>query len=507
MNLLLPVFTSIAIVVSLGAAQTYSAKIIAATSTITDEQTLPIDFSSTGYSSTPPIVAAHSILADTPFQAAISVNIRQTSAYIFGNPAGCANTISSDLTVDQMLTNVQAALGNTYSLPKRRVLYVWNGPLSTYMDVTKDPYVYEYTFNEFEHPLTYRADPVVTIFLNNGFVVWLRSYGRKFRLTAIPMTSGVFNSAWSDYVTTYWRENGKPNDEFIYPVMKKLPCHWVIDASYVSNETLRRMFNLDWHVPDYLSAGRQYLAETCKEAYRISREKIGYPDASTMCGPLAWTITRDVNGFPYRIGSWSVNAGAFTGANPKWNGQPWGTFDPNTFTLMRTDSSMPGYDFEKYGNLYPGDLIYSYATLYVTPGYFDHIFLVAGIDENNTRLSITNMIRNAPYADCSIAEIPLYTSSNRENGVINHEWNGFGFGQTGTTGFDVFRWNWITYHINAQPIQYTVRWGDTLETIAFDWKVSPDSVTVINHLTLDAQLIPGQIIQLPNPEPSPNLRS
>jgi hypothetical protein len=71
-----------------------------------------------------------------------------------------------------------------------------------------------------------------------------------------------------------------------------------------------------------------------------------------------------------------------------------------------------------------------------------------------TRWTVSNMVRNSPYADCSIEEVPLYTPGDRENGVINHEWNGFGFGRTGTTGFDVFRWNWITYHIDgkADPI-------------------------------------------------------
>ena len=499
MKFLFPVFASLALFMSQGFTQLKNNAVISTTPTVAETQTLSVDVPvitstpETIVNSVPPLPTE--IVADVVF----TVNIQQTPAYAFGNPAGCAAIDSPDITSDQMLANVQSALGDTYTLAERRQLYIWNGPLGTYMDVTQDPYVYEFTFNSFQHPLTYRADPVVTTFLNNGFVVWLRSYGGNFRLTAIPMVADVLNSAWAEYVTAYWQVNGEPNDEYIYPVTKKLPCHWVIDAGYVTKETLQQMFNLDWQVPDYLNAGRQYLASTCEEANRVSQEKIGYWDASSMCGPLAWTIMRDANGFPYRIGSWTANAGAFTGANPRWNGQPWGTFDPDTFTLMHTDSSMPGYDFEKYGNLYPGDLIYSYATLYVTPGYFDHIFVVAGIDENNTRLSISNMVRNAPYDDCSIEEISLYTPGDREHGVINHEWNGFNFGQTGTTGFDVFRWNWITYHVNAQPIQYTIRWGDTLETVAFDWKISPESIAEANQLTMDTQLIPGQIITLPAP--------
>ena len=61
----------------------------------------------------------------------------------------------------------------------------------------------------------------------------------------------------------------------------------------------------------------------------------------------------------------------------------------------------------------------------------------------------------------------------------------------------VLRWKWITYHINGQPIQYVVRWGDTLETIAFDWKVSPQSILDVNQLQPNVQFTPGLIIRLP----------
>lgn len=422
-----------------------------------------------------------------------------TSLYPFANPAGCSSTQPEALTSEQLLANVQNAIGSEYNLAERRQLYIWNGGLGSMVNVTNDPFVFEFTFNEFQHPLTYRGDKVATIFMTQGFVVWFREYSDSFRLLAIPMTNGVLESSWAPYVTSYWQNNGVPNDEKIYPVMKKLPCHWVIDSGYVTNETISSMFNLDWHTPDYLSAGRQYLAGTCKEAYQVSQEKVGYWDATSMCGPLAWTIMRDVNGFPYRIGSWTKDAGTFTRVNPRWDGQPWGSFDPETFTLFHSNEYMPGYDFQSNGNLYTGDIVYSFATMYVTPGVFDHIFVVAGIDENNTRLAISNMVRNSPYTDCSIEEIALYTPGDRQNGVINYEWNGNGFGKTGTTGFDVFRWNWITYHNNGQAMGYTVRWGDTLETIAFDWKVSPEGIMSANGFASDVQLTPGQVISLPAP--------
>jgi len=433
-----------------------------------------------------------------PFADTVFVDLpQQAPLYPFANPAGCAMSQPASYTPEQMLANVQNAIGAEYDLAERRQLYVWNGEQNTMLNVMDDPFVYEFTFDEFQPPLTYRGDKIATIFLTQGFVVWFREYNDSFRLLAIPMVDGVLGSAWASYVNAYWQMNGIPNDEMIYPVMKKLPCHWVIDSGFVSNETVAGMFNLNWNIPDYLSAGRQYLAANCADAYRISQEKIGYWDASSMCGPLAWTILRDANSFPYRIGSWTNNASPFTGANPKWNGQPWGTFDPETFSLFHTDEPMQGYDFQTKGELYTGDIIYSYSTLYVTPGYFDHIFVVAGIDENSTRLTVSNIVRSIPKSDCMIEELALYTPGNFETGAINYEWNGTGSGRTGTNGFDIFRWNWITYHNNGQAMQYTVRWGDTFETIAFDWKVSPESLMEANQFAGDTQLTPGQVIILP----------
>jgi spore germination protein YaaH len=42
-----------------------------------------------------------------------------------------------------------------------------------------------------------------------------------------------------------------------------------------------------------------------------------------------------------------------------------------------------------------------------------------------------------------------------------------------------------------------VRYGDTLETIAFDWKISPAEIVNSNRISPDLQLVPGQTIILP----------
>lgn len=432
----------------------------------------------------------------TNFQPAL-----QTNSYAFGNPAGCADRDPGYLTKNEMLADVQLDLGAVINFSERQINYIWNAPQNTMMDITNDPYVFEFLVDEFVPPFTYKADAVATALLNHGFVVWFRSYGGQFRLLAIPMLPAVYEFAWGEYVQAYWEKNDMPTDDRIQPVMKKLPCHWVVDQGWVTNETLQNMFDLNWNIPDYLTAGRKFLASTCKEANEISQQEIGYWDASSMCGPLTWRIVKDANSFPYRIGNWYSSARLFTAANPRINGRPWLGFDPETYDLTSITDPMMGYDFASRGNLQPGDIIYSYATLYVAKdGRFDHIFLVAGLGENGSRLSISNMVQNFPYPDCFIREISLYTPGDLENGVINHEWNNSGFGRTGTTGFDVLRWKWATYHLEGKPIQYTVRRGDTLETVAFDWKVSPQMILESNQFTNDVQLTPGQVLYLPVPQ-------
>ena len=283
-----------------------------------------------------------------PFQQGGEVQIQllpevaAVSPYAFGNPAGCS-TSAPNLTSAEMLANVQAQLPEL-DLASRRMDYIWNGTLNTMMDVKKDSFVFEFSVNLYQSPFTYLADKTVTVFLENGFVVWFRDYGGQFRLTAIPMVSGVYGSNWSEYVKAYW-STGLPNDERIYPVMKKLPCHWMIDEGWVNNETVSAIFNLNWQIPDYVTDGRKYLASNCEEANRISQEQIGYWDAASMCGPLAWTLIKNANSFPYRIGSWYASAHIFEDANPKWNGRPWAGFDPETYDVIHTDTPMSSYDF------------------------------------------------------------------------------------------------------------------------------------------------------------------
>ena len=274
----------------------------------------------------------------------------------------------------------------------------------------------------------------------------------------------------------------------------------------MTNDHLKAVFDFNYNVPDYLSAGSKYLAGTCPGAYTLSRELLGNADITTACGPLTWHILKDANSFPYRIDSLHNADTPFVGANPRWNGFPWIAFDPQLSTVIQNRSPMPAYDFQKKGNLFPGDIIFSHIRVFSNPTNpdkqsFAHIFVVAGLQPDGTRLAISNMIQNIPARDCSIRQVSLYTPGDLKNGVINHEWNGGGYGKTGTYGFDILRWKWQTFRINALPIPYTVRLGDTLETIGFDWKVNPLDIAAANHLTPGAQLSPGQSLTLPPVKP------
>ena len=254
--------------------------------------------------------------------------------YAFRDPAGCSAT-APNLSPEEMLENVQKQLGDSLILNERRITYIWNETLGSTIETADDPFVYEFEANIYQSPFTYKGDQTIAIFLQNGFAVWFRSYGGIFRLMAVPMVPGVEDTIWAEYVTAYWQEDGLLNNERIVQVSKKLPCHWMIDEGYVSNETVREIFDLDWHIPDYLNAGRKYLADTCAEAYQISQEEVGWWDATSMCGPLTWQINHDANSFPYRIGSCDADASLFVNANPRhWYGRPWNRFDPETFDLV-----------------------------------------------------------------------------------------------------------------------------------------------------------------------------
>ena len=434
-------------------------------------------------------------------------NNLQAQDYVFNNPAGCF--VQAPSSIDDMLQNVHTLLGKNYDLLNRREYYIWNAFKGEFVNIQKDPFVREYIISYANMPLTYLADPVVSAFQASGFVVYLRNIDGQTRLLAIPMLDGVMDSIWSGYVSAYW-QSAEPiiDNDFIIPVRKKLPCQWVVDAGYVQSDTLSELFNFDWQPPDYLSAGDKYLASDCPttqataESIVNSDGSIATNDGYMMCGPLAWAIMNDANSFPYQVGSWDGNPSGFVGTNPRFYATPWSQFDPQTFDLIRYSENinMNGFDFQKNGNLYPGDIIFSYGDAYYkeNSSTFHHIFIITDISNDGTRYTISNLAKNTVSNSCTIEHIPTYTPGDLSTGFINYEWANNGYGETGNHCFDVFRWKWITYHIEGTARSYTIRIGDTLETIAFDWKISPTSIAEWNGFSTNTQLTPGQTITLPD---------
>jgi hypothetical protein len=45
-----------------------------------------------------------------------------------------------------------------------------------------------------------------------------------------------------------------------------------LNPDLFDNTKVREMFDLGWHIPDSLTAGRHYLADTCAEANQFARE-------------------------------------------------------------------------------------------------------------------------------------------------------------------------------------------------------------------------------------------
>jgi hypothetical protein len=129
----------------------------------------------------------------------------------FGNPAGCSASVPVG-SVEDRLANVQRQLGDSLDLGQSLQPYIWNGPLNMMVNVAGDTSAFEFVVNQFQPPYTYKADQTATIFLNNGFVVWFRSYGDAFRLLAVPIMDGVYESVWGEYVRAYWQEDGIPTD-------------------------------------------------------------------------------------------------------------------------------------------------------------------------------------------------------------------------------------------------------------------------------------------------------
>lgn len=181
----------------------------------------------------------------SPDKDAFPQTVSGLKVYEFGEPAGCGKTLP-DTSPEVMLQNVQEELGENLRLDERQITHAWNGSLGSLIDITEDPFAFEFEINLHQPSLSGKNDQIVRIFVQNGFAVWSRFYQGTHRLLAVPMVPGVENSIWGDYVSSYWEKEGLPNDEKIIPIPKVIPCYWMIEQGLVSFEMVREIFDLDW---------------------------------------------------------------------------------------------------------------------------------------------------------------------------------------------------------------------------------------------------------------------
>jgi hypothetical protein len=152
MKFLFPILASVAIVLSQGFIRLQNSSSLATTTPVVETQTVPVELPVTSPTLESPIEIAPVVPTESISNAVLSANIQPSSTHAFGNPAGCASVVPADLTSEQMLTNTQSALGDSYSLAERRQLYIWNGPLGTYMSLKMPTFTNLYSMN-FNIPL------------------------------------------------------------------------------------------------------------------------------------------------------------------------------------------------------------------------------------------------------------------------------------------------------------------------------------------------------------------
>jgi len=52
--------------------------------------------------------------------------------------------------------------------------------------------------------------------------------------------------------------------------------------------------------------------------------------------------------------------------------------------------------------------------------------------------------------------------------------------------------------LEGKDIDYVFRFGDTIETTAFDWIIDPQSIAFANNLNIDEQLVPLSVVFIPH---------
>jgi hypothetical protein len=252
--------------------------------------------------------------------------------------------------------------------------------------------------------------------------------------------------------------------------------------------------------PDYAAAASPYLASTTRESNRVAQQidwlGAQLEGASTMCGPLSWSIMKDAGAFLPGYGLWNSGPITFWLAKPTTNGRPYSLFPPGTVRVYHFDQPISQFDFNSWP-LYPGDFLYTYSL----KNGFDHMLVVTEVDSGGSAYTVTNLVQEVPEYRLTIERALLYSPSDSTAGLIHNQWRDGSNGRTGHAGFDVMRWDWMVKDIENQPAAYTIMPGDTLGMVSVRWKTPAGLIAQYNNLSTDVSLQVGSVIQIPPNEP------
>lgn len=352
-------------------------------------------------------------------------------------------------------------------------------------------------------------DPLIRALRASGFAAWLRDWDELFlgsgiHIHAIAIGDEELSQAAREQLDGtfgYFRgysglptEDGEPRpDRHGGPIV----CGWMVEMGF---EDLRRPelqtpeARGDW-VARLREVADQYLTddpdETTSIAHTLNYVGNGYEDPSNMCGPLAAAILREAGLLPKTTGPLQKLKSFWLAQGIRKDESPWRFFPKQEYQLFSYDTPINLFDFTAWP-LVPGDIVYTYAGV----GEYEHIFVVTEVRNDGRAYSVTN--QEQPDGDFLIEKVLLYDPQDPTAGAFRDAWirDSWGVGRTGLGGFDVLR-----HRALSQPpgslVSYTIKPGDTLQTIAGRWNSAADVMLEVNDLDPAQPLSIGQSILVP----------
>ena len=349
-------------------------------------------------------------------------------------------------------------------------------------------------------------EPLIRALRAAGFAAWLRDRdevnpGSGIHIHAIAIGDAELSPEAVEQLTGpygYFRgysgvpqPNGTPEpDRHGGPVI----CQWMREAGYADlrPEAARTYPATNWEAT-LREAARKFetagVEETRQLAFQLDFRPGKNEDPSNMCGPLAAAILRDAGLLPAGYGPVS-DIRAYWLDNPKRDGRPWTLFPPDDYDLFHFDTPINQFDFAAWP-LRPADFLYTYQG---RDGY-EHMFIVTEVDAQGRAYSVTNhKQRDKTYI---AQKILLYDPARPDLGVFKNDWVNSPFvGRTGLGGFDVLRRKGVSLPPGSR-FTYTVRPGDTVQTIAAGYASTFEAIAAENQLPPPYSLTVGQSLAVP----------